>query len=107
MLINKRFINNKKVFLSLIISIFYINNASCQMIFYKEDGEECKFNLHCGSGCCKSGKCSETKKCTSLVNNIYAYQAITSAGLVIIFSIYLFLKLRCMKKELEEKKKKH
>ena len=107
MLINTRFINNKKVFLSLIISIFYINNALCQNIFNKEEGEECKANLHCNSGCCKSGKCYETKECTGLVTTIYTYQAIASAALVIIFSIYLFLKLRCIKKELEEKKKKN
>ena len=98
------FINNKKIFLSLIVFIFYISNALCQNV-NRADGEECKTNLHCNSGCCKSGKCSETKECKETVSTIYKYQAIASAALVIIFSIYLILKLRCIKKSLEDKKK--
>lgn len=107
MLLNPKIINNKKIFLSLILFIFYISKALCQNNFNKTDGEACKVNLHCNSGCCKSGKCSETKNCTGLVSSIYTYQAIASAALVIIFSIYLFLKLNCIKKELEDKKKKN
>ena len=99
----KSFINNKKIFLSLIVFIFYISNVLCQNV-NKEIGEECKVNLNCHSGCCNSGKCSETQECAGSISTYYTYQAIASAALVIIFSIYLFLKLRCIKNNLEEKK---
>ena len=106
MFISKIFFNNQKIFISLIIFILFISNALCQNNFNRADGEECKVNLHCNSGCCKSGKCSETKECKEIVSTIYKYQAIASAVLVVIFSIYLFLKLRCIKKELNEKTEK-
>ena len=97
------FINNKKIFLSLIVFIFYIGNVLGQNV-NKANEEECKVNLNCNSGCCKSGKCSETKECAGSISTYYKYQAIASAALVVIFSIYLFLKLRCIKNSLEEKK---
>ena len=101
---NTRIFNNKKIILCLIVFIFYVDNSLCQN-YSRAVNEECKVNLHCNSACCKSNKCSETKEC--LANNIYIYQVIASAGLVIIFSIYLFIKLKCIKDGLEDKKKKN
>ena len=95
-----KYINNN-LFNFIIISTFFI---SCVPIeFNKNIGEECKVNLHCNSGCCSSNKCVNSDECKDLKNKVYTLQIIASIVLVVICCIYLFVKLKIIKKNFQEK----
>ena len=95
-----KYINNN-LFNFIIISTFFI---SCVPIeFNKNIGEECKVNLHCNSGCCSSDKCVSSDDCKDLKNKVYTIQIIASIVLVVICCIYLFVKLKIIKKNFQEK----
>ena len=98
MLKEKIFINKFRFNLIIITFIFILSKISCQFNYNKEDGNNCTVNLQCNSGCCKSGICSNTKKCIRIIKIIYKSEAIACALLIIFFSIYLMYKLVNLKK---------
>lgn len=104
-MVSKRIINNKNIFHIIVIAIiFLMSQAFCQIDLKLDDS--CKVSLQCNTGCCKSGKCAETKECKSNTNTVYSAQAIACAALVVIFSIYLIIKLKSIKTDFLEKSQK-
>ena len=91
--------NERKIFNRIIFPIFislflFLNNIKCETTLKidLEKDDQCSYNLECRTGCCYSGKCSDTGECS--VTKVYTVQIIVCIGLVAIFIIYLIVKLR-------------
>ena len=102
LLLNKNVIN-KKVFVIITILCLLLNNIYCEKKYNLELESECTGNLECQSGCCKSGKCTETKECKSLANTVYIVQIVICIFLIAIFIIILIIKLRIINKDFKIK----
>ncbi len=98
-------------FTLLIIIILMINHTQCDPTpsptpspdYGKAINETCSINFHCQSGCCSSKKCKEAKDCKDFIKKIYTIQVIVCVALVFIFSNYLLIYLRNIKKKFTEK----
>ena len=91
---NKRKIFNRIIFPIFISLFLFLNNIKCETTLKidLEKDDQCSYNLECRTGCCYSGKCSDTGECS--VTKVYTVQIIVCIGLVAIFIIYLIVKLR-------------
>ena len=97
---------NKKIFFGILFLCLLINNVYGEEQKYNLDlDSECKVNLECRSGCCTSGKCSETKECKSFANTVYIVQLIICVVLIAIFIIVLIVKLKSINTDFQEKLK--
>ncbi len=97
------FINKLGFNIIIITLIFFISKVSCEEKYNKNNNATCSVDLECNSGCCKSGKCDFTTKCTDTAKLIYEYQAIGCAVLVFLFSSYLMKKLFNLKNDFYKK----
>ena len=91
-------------FVAIIILFFLLikvkcNNNTNDYDYNKKIGEKCSSNLECDSACCSSDKCSETSKCKKLIRIVYIITASVCLLFIIVFTIYLIIKLKEIKKE--------
>ena len=96
--------SNFKYLFYLIIS-FLICFIKCDddAIYNKTIGAKCSSNLECNSACCSSDKCSETSKCEKLVTIVYICEAAICFLFIVVFTIYLIIKLRKIKEDFQNK----
>ncbi len=80
-----------------------INTVSCNDYYNKDIGKSCSSNLECNSACCSSKQCKETDKCESLIWKVYVAEAALCLLFIIIFTIYLFCKLKSIREEFKER----
>ena len=100
----KRKFFNRIIFPIFITLFLLLNNVKCETIKIDlEKDEECSYNLECRTGCCNSGKCSDTDSCS--VSKVYIVQIIVCIVLVAIFIIVLIVKLRRINEDFLEKQK--
>ena len=94
----------KRIIFPLLISLFFLmNNIKCSTILKinLEKDDECSNSLECKTGCCNSGKCSDTGDCS--VTKVYTIQIIVCVVLVAIFIVYLVVQLRKINEDFKEK----
>ena len=91
---NKRKFFNRIIFPIFISLFLFLNNVKCETTLKidLEKDDQCSYNLECRTGCCNSGKCSDTGECS--VTKVYTAQIIVCLALVAIFIIVLIVKLR-------------
>ena len=91
---NKRKFFNRIIFPIFISLFLFLNHIKCETTLKTdlEKDEQCSYNLECRTGCCVSGKCSDTGECS--VTKVYTVQIIVCIVLVAIFIIVLIVKLR-------------
>ena len=96
---NKRKIFNRIIFPIFIILFLFLSNIKCETTLKidLEKDDECSYNLECRTGCCYSGKCSDTGDCS--VTKVYTVQIIVCIALVAIFIVYLILRLKKINEE--------
>ena len=98
----KRKFFNRIIFPIFITLFLLLNNVKCETIKIDlEKDEECSYNLECRTGCCNSGKCSDTGSCS--VSKVYIVQIIVCIVLVAIFIIVLIVKLRKINEDFRKK----
>ena len=105
----------KLPFMIIIILFFSLNPIKCDNTtdttdttattdtYNKTIGEKCSSNLECNSACCSSDKCSDTSKCEKLVRIVYIAEAALCFVFIIIFTIYLVIKLKKIKEDFQKK----
>ena len=102
---NERKFFNRIIFPIFIILFLFLSNIKCETTLKKdlEKDDECSYNLECRTGCCYSGKCSDTGDCS--VTKVYTVQIIVCIALVAIFIVFLIIQLREINKNFIKKKK--
>ncbi len=103
---NKRKFFNRIIFPILLSLFLFLNNVKCETTLKidLEKDDQCSYNLECRTGCCNSGKCSDTGDCS--VTKVYTIQIIVCIVLVAIFIIYLVIKLKKINEDFLEKQEK-
>ena len=100
---NKRKFFNRIIFPIFLSLFLFLSNVKCETTLKidLEKDDQCSYNLECRTGCCYSGKCSDTGDCS--VTKVYTIQIIVCIVLVAIFIIYLVIKLRKINADFHEK----